>query len=333
VTTSSILFNSCKKQDTAAPPTPLVFEVPQGFPSPQYSFQTNPVTKEGFELGRRLFYDGQLSKDGSISCASCHQQLAAFTTYDHDLSHGDNNSHTTRNAPGISNLAWYATYNQDGGTKSLEAISLAHITSPIDMAESMDNVVFKVKKDKDYRKMFLAAFGDEGVTSQRILSSLSQFVINLVSYNSKYDMVMKGQANFTPPEQNGYALFKSNCNTCHTEPLFSDFSYRNIGLPLNLFLRDYGRMKVTNASSDSLKFRVPSLRNVAVTSAYTHDGRMGTLRNMLNHYRSGIVQSPTLDPLLVNGISLNDAQVDALIAFLKTLSDSSYLSNQRFAEQ
>ncbi len=92
-------------------------------------------------------------------------------------------------------------------------------------------------------------------------------------------------------------------------------------------------MKVTNASSDSLKFRVPSLRNVALTSTYTHDGRVGTLRNMINHYRTGIIQSPTLDPLLVNGISLNDTQVDALIAFLKTLSDSSYLTNQRFAEQ
>ena len=331
--TSSVLFNSCKKQDTAAPATPLVFEVLQGFPQPQYSFQNNPVTKEGFELGKKLFYDAQLSKDGSISCASCHQQLAAFTTYDHDLSHGYNNSHTTRNAPGISNLAWYPAYYHDGSTKSLEAISLAHITSQIDMGESMDNVVFKIKKDKGYSKMFLAAFGDEGVNSQRILSSLSQFVINLVSYNSKYDLVIKGQTSFTPQEQNGYALFKTNCSTCHTEPLFSDFSYRNIGLPLNPFLKDYGRMKVTNAPSDSLKFRVPGLRNVALTSTYTHDGRIGTLRNMLNHYRSGVVQSNTLDPLLINGISLNDTQVDELIAFLKTLSDSSYLTNPRFAEQ
>jgi cytochrome c peroxidase len=145
--------------------------------------------------------------------------------------------------------------------------------------------------------------------------------------------VIKGQASFTSQEHNGYALFKSNCNSCHKEPLFSDFSYRNIGLPLNHFLKDYGRMKVTNSSTDSLKFRVPSLRNVAITSTYTHDGRIGTLRNMLNHYRSGVVQSPTLDPLLVNGISLNDAQVDALIAFLKTLSDSSYLTDQHFAEQ
>ncbi len=144
---------------------------------------------------------------------------------------------------------------------------------------------------------------------------------------------MKGQASFTPQEQNGYALFKTNCNTCHTEPLFSDFSYRNIGLSINTSLRDYGRMKVTNNPSDSLKFRVPSLRNVALTSTYTHDGRIGTLRNMINHYRSGVVQSSTLDPLLVNSISLNDTQVDALIAFLKTLSDSSYLTNQRFAEQ
>jgi cytochrome c peroxidase len=310
-----------------------VFEIPQGFPSSQYSFQANPITKEGFELGRRLFYDGQLSKDGSISCGSCHQQLAAFTSYNHDLSHGYNNSHTTRNAPGISNLAWYAAYNHDGGLNSLEEISLAHITSPIDMAESMDNVVLKIKKDKQYREMFLAAFGNDGVNSQRILSALSQFVINLVSSNSKYDLVLKGQASFTAQEQNGYALFKSNCNTCHTEPLFSDFSYRNIGLPLNPFLKDFGRMRITNNNADSLKFRVPSLRNVSLTSTYTHDGRMGTLRNMINHYRSGIAQSTTLDPLLVNGISLNDTQVDALIAFLKTLSDSSYLTNPRFADQ
>lgn len=328
----SVVVNGCKKTEPRFRATPLSFVVPPGFPQPVYDFKNHPITEEGFLLGRKLFYDGRLSIDGNYPCASCHQQVAAFTTFEHDRSHGYNHSHTLRNAPALANLAWYPVYKWDGSATTLEAISQAHITNPNEMAETMDNVVNKLKDDTAYQRLFAAAFGNAQVTSDRILNALSQFVINLVSANSKYDKVKRGETSFTTEEQNGYTVFQSKCATCHKEPLFTDFSFRNAGLEIDPNLKDYGRMRVTGNKADSLKFRVPSLRNVDLTSYYTHDGRYSVMRMMLEHYRYGVNQSATLDPLLTNGITLTDAQENDLIAFLRTLSDSSYINNPRFRE-
>jgi cytochrome c peroxidase len=157
-------------------------------------------------------------------------------------------------------------------------------------------------------------------------------VINLVSANSKYDKMKAGKAVFSQEEQNGYAVFQQKCSGCHTEPLFTDFSYRNVGLELDPQLKDYGRMRVTGFKTDSLKFRVPSLRNAELTSYYTHDGRLSIMRMMIWHYRYYVKQSPTLDPLLTNGIQLTDQQENELIAFLRTLADTSYVNNPRYRE-
>ncbi len=328
-----VLLNSCRKSDRPfTRTTPITLPIPQGFPQPVYNFQSNPLTEESFLLGRKLFYDGRLSIDGNFPCASCHQQVAAFTTFEHDRSHGYNHSHTLRNAPGLANLAWYPVYKWDGSATTLESISLAHITAPNEMAETMDNVINKLKNDTAYQRLFRAAYGSEQITSDGILKALTQFVLNLVSANSKYDKVKKGEASFTAEEQSGYAVFQSKCATCHTEPLFTDFSFRNVGLEIDENLQDYGRMRVTGNKADSLKFRVPSLRNVNMTSYYTHDGRYSVMRMMVQHYRFGVNQSATLDPLLTNGISLTDAQENDIIAFLRTLSDSSYINNPRFRE-
>lgn len=328
---AACMLESCKKND-AFNGTPFTFEIPPGFPQPQYSFQNNPLTKEGIALGRQLFYDGQLSKDGKFSCASCHQQNAAFTTFDHDRSHGYNNSHTLRNAPALFNFAWYTAYRQDGGMTNLELLSLAHINAPNEMGDNINNVVDKLSNDARYAELFRDAYGDSKINSDRILKALTQFVINLVSANSKYDNVKKGTVSFTSGEQQGYSIFLAKCNTCHKEPLFTDFSYRNIGLPLDPSLNDYGRMNVTGNRGDSLKFRVPSLRNVELTGYYTHDGSIGSLRGMLNHYRTKVIKSSTLDPALQNGISLTDAETDALILFLKTLTDTSFIKNPKFSQ-
>jgi len=331
--TASSLLNSCKKNDVPkGRTTPVQFEVPPGFPAPKFNFANNPLTKEGIELGRHLFYDGLLSKDGNFPCASCHQQFAAFATFDHDLSHGFNNAFTTRNAQSLANLAWQTEFHHDGGINNLEVQPLAPITAPNEMGETIDGVVAKLRQEEKYRKMFKAAFGDEGINSQRILKSLSQFMVTLVSANSKYDQVKAGKASFTPTEQSGYQIFQAKCASCHVEPLFTDNSYRNIGLPLNNWLKDYGRMHITNNRADSLKFKVPTLRNVDVTGPYTHDGRFYYLRHMLEHYRSGIQQSPTLDPSLRNGIPLTNTEIDQLIAFLRTLTDEKFLNDSRFAQ-
>ena len=328
-----LVLNSCRKTPLSSyRPTPINFTIPNGFPNPVYNFQNNPLTEESFLLGRKLFYDGRLSLDGHFPCSSCHQQVAAFTTYEHDRSHGYNHSHTLRNAPGLANLAWYPVYKWDGSASTIEAISLAHITAPDEMAETMNGIIAKLKNDTAYQPLFQAAYGSPQVTQDGILKALSQFVVNLVSANSKYDKVKRGEASFTAQEQNGYTVFQNKCNTCHTEPLFTDFSFRNVGFEMDPFLNDFGRMRVTGDAKDSLKFRVPSLRNVDLTSYYLHDGRLSAMRMMLEHYRSGINAGPTLDPLLTNGISLTNSEENDIISFLRTLSDSSYINNPRYRE-
>jgi len=331
---ASVLLNSCKKTDAdnPKPVTPLGFPVPLGFPQPKYDFSQNPLTKEGFELGRKLFYDGRLSVDGNFPCASCHQQFAAFATFDHDLSHGFNNAFTTRNAPALQNLAWMTTFHHDGGITNLEVQPLAPLTAPNEMAETIDNVVDKLSKDGQYPKMFQQAFGDATINSQRMLKALTQYMVSLVSANSKYDKVKRGEATFSVYEQMGYTVFAAKCATCHKEPLFTDESYRNTGLTLNSYLKDYGRMHITNDKNDSLKFKVPSLRNVALTFPYMHDGRFASLQQCIEHYRSGVVQSATVDPQLQYGIQLSQADVVNLVAFLQTLTDSTFIKDSRLAQ-
>jgi cytochrome c peroxidase len=179
--------------------------------------------------------------------------------------------------------------------------------------------------------MFKAAFGTPVVTEDRILRALAQFTGYITSSNSKYDLYKKGQTTFSTSEQNGYQLYQAKCATCHPEPMFTDYTYRNIGLPVDSLLNDYGRMRVTGKSEDSLKFKVPSLRNVYLTANYMHDGRFNTLLQVLNHYSTGIKINQTLDPP-VNKIPLADNEKTDLYNFLKTLSDSAMLTDPRFAK-
>ena len=327
----SFFIESCRKRDALTNTTPVEFVVPPGFPQPQYDFSANPLNKETIELGRNLFYDGRLSKDGHFDCGSCHQQVAAFTTFEHDRSHGYNNSHTLRNAPGLFNIAWLKEYGQDGRSKTLEAVFLKHLTDQNEMAETVNGVINKLRNDSKYKRLFRDAYGEERITGDRIFIALKQFVLTLVSADSKYDKMKRGEYVYDPSEENGYQIFQAKCATCHTEPLFTDLSYRNIGLPMDPQLNDFGRMRVTNSRNDSLKFRVPTLRNVYATSYYTHDGRYSTITHILNHYRSGVVQSPTLDPLLQNGISLTTGEMNDLFNFLRTLTDTAFINNPAYS--
>ncbi len=326
------VIEACKKKD-AQPntgTTPLSFTTPAGWPTPVYNFTANPLTKEAFELGRKLFYDGRLSKDGNFPCASCHQQFAAFATFDHNLSHGFNNQFTTRNAPSLFNMAWQSTFHLDGGINHLDVQPLAPITAPNEMAETIDNVLNKLRADGKYKSMFTAAFGDTTINTQRMTKALSQFMLLMVSNNSKYDKVKRGEASFSVPEAAGYEIFKAKCVTCHTEPLFTDFSFRNIGMPISNDLKDFGRMRITSNRADSLKFRVPSLRNVQFTFPYGHDGRFYTLNSVMEHYRSGVVNGPTTDPLVRNRIPLSNYEIGQLTAFLYALTDTSFVEDKRF---
>ena len=310
----------------------IPFKTPKGWPKPVYDFKNNPITEQGFELGKRLFYDGILSKDGNFPCASCHQQIVAFANYEHNLSHGINNSFTARNAPALQNLAWQKAFMHDGGITHLDLQPIAPITNEKEMGETMENVLSKLKEDSSYHRMFKEAFGTDTITCQRLLKALSQFMLMMVSANSKYDKVMRGEASFILPEQLGYDIFQKKCITCHPPPFFTDFSYRNAGLAVDKYLQDKGRMKVTGNATDSLKFRVPSLRNIALTNPYGHDGRFFSLYNLFEHYRNTVINSETVDPLLKkNGLQLSNYEIGQLTAFLNTLTDSSFITDKRFA--
>ena len=332
-----ITFEACKKNDVNVPGTgigtPIEFKVPQGWPKPHYNFDSNRLTQEGFALGRKLFYDGKLSRDGNVSCASCHQQFAAFATLDHDFSHGVNNSLTTRNSPGLHNLAWTKDFMWDGGINHLDLQPLAPLTAPNEMGETIDNVLNKLKADAVYRQMFKSAFGNETINTQLMTQALSQFMLMMVSNNSKYDKVKRGETTFSLAEGLGYDLFKAKCISCHQEPLFTDNSFRNTGLPINDNIKDFGRMKITRNRADSLKFKVPSLRNVELTYPYGHDGRFNNLDLVMEHYRSKVVNGPTTDPLLKNKIPISNFEIGQIKAFLYTLTDSSYINDRRFSQQ
>ena len=314
------------------------FQKPANFPLPVYKLQNNEITKEGFELGRKLFYDPVLSADSSISCGNCHIQTSAFTHHGHTVSHGIHDRLGTRNSPAIMNLAWYKSFMWDGGIGDLDLQPAAPITNPVEMDETMENVLQKLRRSKHYPAMFEQAFGSSEINTTVFLKSLSQFMLMCISSNSKYDSVMRNEAGktFTSAEQEGYSIFKQNCNACHKEPLFTDNSFRNNGIGTGRF-DDKGLYAVTLNINDEYKFKVPSLRNVSFTAPYMHDGRLLTLEAVLDHYSTHVKASPTLDPLLQQnvqpGIVLTAAEKNNLIAFLKTLDDRSFLLNPALSEQ
>jgi len=298
---------------------PVSLSVPSYFPA-QLMFEEEPLTREGIALGKKIFYDSRLSKDGSISCASCHQQVAAFGTYDHDLSHGIYNQHSNRNAPPLFNLAWQTNFGWDGEFQRIEQIASAHIISAIDMAGNFSSVENTLRKDPSYISLFKNAYGSPDVNRERILKALRQFTGSIVSVTSKYDSVRQSLTSFTVQEEEGYQLFKTHCNGCHAEPLFTDQSFRNNGLPPSL-LNDKGRERIAGQPDDRYRFRVPTLRNLFLSFPFMHDGRLVAFSQIYEHYGSVNQQNtPSIDPLLNKGIVLTANEQVSVTAFLRTLT-------------
>lgn len=309
------------------------FKIPYGWPQPKYSFKNNAITEAKFKLGRKLFYDPILSADSTISCASCHLQATAFAHTDHTVSHGIYGRIGQRNAPTLANLAWSTSFMWDGGVNHLDVQALAPITSPDEMGENLKEIIKKIQKTSEYQIMFKEAYGNESVTGEKILKAISVFNIMLVSANSKYDKVMKGIDFFTEQELNGYEIYKQNCASCHTEPLFTNYAFENNGITTDGYYNDYGRMKITRSRKDSLKFKVPTLRNVEFTYPYMHDGRYKKLIQVMNHYSGINKQSGILSEKLKVMKILSDKEKVDLIAFLKTLTDKEFLYNTKFSFQ
>jgi len=316
----------------------LGFQKPANFPQPAYNFANNPVTRQGFELGRALFYEPRLSRNNTITCGSCHIQSSAFTQHGHDVSHGIDDRLGTRNSPPIMNLAWNKAFMWGGGVYDLDLQPITPITTHEEMDENLENVLNKIRVLPKYTAMFKNAFGTEEVTTARFMKALSQFMVMCVSSNSKYDKIMRKEAGavFTAEEQAGYVLFKDKCASCHAEPLFTDGSFRNNGLRVSP-INDKGLYTATLMETDKYKFKVPSLRNLQYTAPYMHDGRFLSLAGVLEHYNSEVQAMPNLDPVLNQngkpGIALNEDQKAKLIAFLNTLNDKEFINNKMLSEQ
>jgi cytochrome c peroxidase len=326
----SLLLIACKKEAEITPFEELKFEYPDYFPEPVYKFVNNDLSKGRFELGRKLFYDPNLSSDGKISCASCHAQGHAFADHNVKFSMGVDGLHGNRNSPSITNLAWYPSFMWDGGVNHIEVFSVAPLTNPVEMNESMANIVSKLNANSNYKYLFKKLYGIDNVNDQAFLRALTQYMAMIVSSNSKYDEYRKGNLTLSADEMDGLALFQDKCATCHKEPLFTDFSYQNNGL--DSIFSDLGRGKITLSANDNGKFKVPSLRNVALTYPYMHDGRFQNLNQVLDHYSSGIRNSSTLSSLLTQNLNISTDEKNKIIAFLNTLTDYSLLNNFELSE-
>jgi cytochrome c peroxidase len=325
----------------ACPPFPgrsggkeIPFHIPKGWPSPVYFFnKDNKLTEPGFALGRRLFYDRRLSANNTISCGSCHQQFAAFSHLDHPTSHGINNKLGKRNTPPLFNLVWQSSFFWDGAANHIEVQPIAPMQNPVEMAEKLENVINKIAADSSYRAMYKAAFGDTVVNSQRTLKAIAQFMGRMVSGNSKYDKYMRKEpgAEFTANELSGLEIFRSKCASCHKEPLFTDFSYRNNGLTPK-YVVDSGRAAITKKARDMYKFKVPSLRNLKYTWPYMHDGRFNELEQVIAHYTGEKYQSATLDSAAKLSFYMTPQQQANLLEFLNTLNDESFVKDTIFSD-
>ncbi len=310
-------------------------ECPDHFPEPLYDFSKNELRDANILLGKTLFYDPILSIDGTISCASCHSPYHAFAHTDHDLSHGIDDIIGIRNAPPLFNLAWQNTFMWDGAISHLDMQSLAPMTSPSEMGNNLMNIIASLEASKKYKLLFFESYGDSTITGQRLLLAMSQFQLTLVSGNSKYDRIKQSQDTFTVQEKKGYELYKVNCSSCHTEPLFINEDFASNGLSVDSTLMDFGKGGVTMIKEDSLMFKVPSLRNLAYTKPYMHDGRFEKLREVLNHYTDEVqvYDFPGSDNRISVNVDLSSNEKSDILAFLRILNDEEFVFNKEHRER
>lgn len=313
--------------------TPFPLKMSRRFPMPPLP-RDNPLLTQRVALGKKLFHDKSLSKDGSISCATCHHQHKAFTD-GLKFSKGINDQEGDKNSMPLFNLAWKSSFFWDGRAKSLRDQVLQPIQDHREMASDLKTVVAQLQKNES--RAFENAFGPGPVTEEKIALALENFLLTLTSYDSKFDRAMSGKAKLSEAEQRGMELFfteyeprsqqyGADCFHCHGGSFFSDHQFHNNGLKPSL--SDVGLMKVTGKETDRGKFSTPSLRNIALTAPYMHDGRFQTLEEVIEHYNEGIHRTSTLDPNLAKhpkgGIALSGKDQAALISFLKSLTDKKY---------
>jgi len=344
IAVGGLLLNSCEKDppahsllpDSFDGPTAVELEVPEGFPQP-FLDESNPLTEEGIQLGRKLFYDPMLSDDNSMSCATCHNQEFAFTDNGEQFSDGIDGLVGNRNSMAIINLAWGTRFFWDGRSESLLEQAFEPVTNPIEMNTTWEKVVAKLQDDPLYPTEFERVFGTSEIDSVLVVKAIVQFEMTLISGNTRYDQFIRREINFTPQERNGFVIFtteRGDCFHCHTPSLMLDNSFHNNGLDATF--EDLGLGELTGNPEDNGKFKTTTLRNIEFTGPYMHDGRFETLEEVVEFYSFGLTESPTIDPLMKNvsrmGIALTPTEQVDLIAFLKTLSDPKFLTNPAFSK-
>ncbi len=353
---AGFVFTACNKDkevteeipvpvDTTKPfkPTPFTLTLPPGWP-PMKIPADNQLSVEGIELGRKLFYDPILSKNNTMSCGSCHNINNGFTDNGKRFSEGLNGELGTRNAMPIFNLGWVENYVQDnhmffwdGGAANLESQVLGPITNPIEMNETVANVIDKLKANPVYPGLFKKAFGTDSITSKRLMQAIAQFERTIISFGSRFDMYMvtKNKALLSAQEWRGYDVFntegKGDCFHCHnvSTPFSSDFQFHHNGHQST----DEGLKRITGKTEDVGKFRTPSLRNLVLTAPYMHDGRFNTLEEVVEFYNSGAIRQWPADELISKhptGLNLTSEDKADLVSFLKTLTDSTLLTKTQF---
>ncbi len=336
-------FASCDKKTDTPPyptdiynPTPYELIIPQGFPDMVIP-EDNPMTVEGVELGRRLFYDPILSGDDTQSCADCHAQSFNFTDSGKKFSMGIDSIEGNRNSMAVMNIGWMPTLFWDGRANGVEDQALGPVPNPIEMNQTWTEAMEKLNADPVYPNLFFDAFGTRDIDSTLVTKAIAQFERTLISGNSKWDRYLRGEVQLNQAEIKGFEIFfteKGDCFHCHSTILFTDNDYRNNGLDTEF--TDMGLYDVTGDENDIGKFKTPSLRNLVFTEPYMHDGRFKNLGEVLEFYSTGVQWSPTIDPLMKKveqgGIQLTNEEKVNLVAFLLTLTDSTFTTNPEFSD-
>lgn len=346
----SCLFAACDPKEPVETPatydsTPYDLKIGD-FPTPELPAD-NKLTVAGVQLGRMLFYEKMLSKDGSQACADCHKQQDAFSDI-RRFSIGVEKLPGDRQAMAVMNLAWHQNgLFWDGRAPHVRDQALGPIQNPLEMNETLPNVDTKLSAEKKYTDQFIRAFGDATVNPERVSLALEQFMLSVISNNSKYDQYLQGSATLTTEEEHGRVLFFTEydpfgstkgmeCFHCHAGHNFTNDEFMNNGLDTDASMTDEGRKKVTNDPADRGRFKVPSLRNIEFTAPYMHDGRFATLEEVIDHYDHGVKNSSTVEFILQYNLQPGGLQKTAqdkadLVAFLKTLTDNDFLTNTAFA--
>ncbi|MDX2003395.1 MAG: cytochrome c peroxidase [Chitinophagales bacterium] len=332
-------------------PTPQPLIAPPNFP-PIPENADNPQTKEGILLGRMLFYDPILSTDSTISCGSCHKQANAFASTDR-FSTGVRGQLGVRNSMPLFNLVYNSSFFWDGRSRTLEEQILEPVVNPIEMDSKWGDVIVKLQRSERYPKLFYEAFGKEKeqITPELTAKAIAQFLKTIISADSDFDKTRAGGQQMTQDARDGFEIYLDmiqggDCIHCHGDGdgnrLFLDNSitkqFRNNGLQnaqTTADFSDVGRGGITNVANDFGKFKVPSLRNVALTAPYMHDGRFQTLEQVVDFYSDSVHATPFTDVSMEfasqGGVRLTQDEKFKVVEFLKSLTDYSLINNPDYS--